>query len=140
MGGAELMRKVIAGFEKSDLRPLFGAMHDEIVWKSASNHPGFLPFSGEYRTRSKVTEHLAKLSFNYTFYRMEPKEILEIGNIVWGLFDVRLHFDPKGTGLPEKSIALEMAIRWQIEDGKIVEHRAFFDTASLFIQQSSPQP
>jgi len=28
-----------------------------------------------------------------------------------------------------------MAIRWQLKDGKIIEHQAFFDTAYLLMVQ-----
>ena len=39
----------------------------------------------------------------------------------------------------------EFAVRWRLKDGKIIEHQAFWDTASLLIQQGAlkrppPQP
>jgi hypothetical protein len=30
-----------------------------------------------------------------------------------------------------------MVMRWKLRDGKIVEHQAFFDTASMLIQQGA---
>jgi len=130
------MRKVIAGFEKSDLGPLFAAMHDEIVWKSGTQHDGLFRFEGEYKTRSGVSDLLASFSLNYTFHRLVPKEIVAIGDVVWGHFEVALSFDPKGSGVVSKNVDLEMAIRWRLKNGKIIEHQSFFDTASLLIQQS----
>ena len=140
MSGAELMRKVVAGFAKSDLRPLLDAMHDEIVWKTANSHEGLFRFDGHYKGRAAVMDVLARLSLDYTFRRFVEKEVLAKGDVVWGLFDVSMSFDPKGQGQVAKDIELEMAIRWRIRDGKIIEHQAFFDTASLLIQQGTMAP
>ena len=38
-------------------------------------------------------------------------------------------------GEARKTAALEIALRWQLKDGKIIEHQAFFDTAKLLAQQ-----
>ncbi len=145
MDGAELMRTVAAAFEKSDLQPLFDAVHEDIVWKTASSREGLFRFGGEYKNRNGLLLILATLSNDYTFYRFHPREIISAGDVVWGHFDVGLFFDPKGEGEPKKHIMLEMAIRWRLRDGKIIEHQGFFDTASLLIQQGlipnpGPQP
>jgi hypothetical protein len=72
---------------------------------------------------------------------MKPREIVAAGNVVWGLFDVELDYDPSrgvddiGKSKHSKSAELEVAIRWRLKDEKIIEHQAFFDTASLLIQQ-----
>ena len=135
MDGRSLMRKVAAGFEKSDLGPLFAAIHNEIVWKSANRLDGLFRFSGEYKTRPSVIEVLTDIFLYYRFHRFEPKEIISSGDVVWGQFDVVLTFEPKGSGIVSKHLDLEMAIRWRLKDGKIIEHQSFFDTASLYIQQ-----
>ena len=136
MDGPGLMNKVVAGFEKSDIGPLVGALHDEIVWKSANRHDSLFRFNGEYRTRARVIERLTDLFQNYTFHRFEPKEIIAVGDVVWGYFDVVLSFDPKGSGIVSKYVDLEIAIRWRLKEGKIIEHQSFFDTASLLIKQT----
>ena len=136
MDGPNLMRKVVAGFEKSDMGPLLAAMHDEIVWKSANRYDALFRSNGEYRTRPRVIELLTDLFRNYRFHRFEPKEIIAMGDVVWGHFDVVLSFDPKGSGIVSKHLELEIAIRWRLKEGKIIEHQSFFDTASLLIQQA----
>ena len=136
MDGPTLMCKVVAGFENSDMAPLLAAMHDEIVWKSANRYDALFRSKGEYKTRPRVIELLTDIFRNYKFHRFEPKEIVAIGNVVWGHFDVVLSFDPKGTGIVSKHVDLEIAIRWLLREGKIVEHQSFFDTASLLIQQA----
>jgi ketosteroid isomerase-like protein len=135
MDGAELMRKVAAGFEKSDLQPLLDAIHEDIVWKTASKQEGVFRFDGAYKNRPGVLDVLSKISMDYTFHYLRPKEILAVGDVVWGHFDASLSFDPKGKGDGAKNVKLEMAFRWRLKDGKIIEHQGFFDTASLLIQQ-----
>jgi len=85
MDGAELMREVVAAFEKSDLQLLFDAIHEDIVWKTASNQVGLFRFGGEYRNRAGLLVLLASLSQEYTFYRFQPKEIIATGDIVWAI-------------------------------------------------------
>ena len=66
---------------------------------------------------------------------MKPKEVLAEGDVVWGLFDVGLRYDAKGRASEAINVQLDMAIRWRLRDGKIIEHQAFFDTAQLLLQQ-----
>jgi ketosteroid isomerase-like protein len=140
MSGEELMRTIVAAFSRSDLQPLLNALHDDVVWKSASKQEGLFSFQGEYRNRSGVMEVLSNISKNYTFHYMEPKEILASGDVVWGYFDVKLRYDAKGKATHPKIVQLDMAIRWRLRDGKIIEHHAFFDTAHLWMEQQRLQP
>ena len=137
MDGAELMRNVARAVAQSDFQPLLDAIHDDIVWKTATKHEGLFRFDGEYKNRLGVSEILAQVSMDYTFHHFRPIEILTAGDVVWGLFDVEFTYDAKGKAGPDKSINLEMAFRWRLKDGKIVEHQGFWDTASLMIQQGS---
>jgi ketosteroid isomerase-like protein len=136
MDGTSLMCKVVAGFEQSDMGPLLDVLHDEIVWKSAHRYDALFRSKGEYKTRPRVIELLTDIFQNYRFHRFEPKEIVASGDAVWGHFDVELSFDPKRSGIVSKHVDLEVAFRWRLRDGKIIEHQSFFDTASLLIQQS----
>lgn len=140
MDGADLMRKVVAGFEKSELQPLLDALHEDIVWKTASRQEGQFRFNGHYKGRAGVLEVVSQIAMAYTFHRFQPREIIASGDVVWGLFDVSLSFDQKGRSEPAKSMHLEIALRWQLEDGKIIEHQGFFDTASLLAQQGLMLP
>lgn len=137
----ELMRKVAAGFERSDLTLLLDALHEDVVWKSASKQPGMFRFGGNYQTKPGVIEALSQVTMDYTVHHMWPKEITTSGDVVWGLFDVEMAYDPMDTDPvaaspsgQEKMITLEIAIRWRLKDGKIIEHQTFFDTASLLSQ------
>jgi ketosteroid isomerase-like protein len=135
MNSEDLMRRVTAAFAQSDLGPLMNALHDDVVWKSASRHPGPFSFQGDYRNRAGVVEVLSNIAKDYTFHHMTPKEITGGKDVVWGLFDVGLHYDARGKGALGEPVQLEIAIHWRLKDGKIIEHQAFFDTAYLAMRQ-----
>ena len=140
MSGEELMRTIVAAFEQSDLQPLLDALHEDVIWKSASRNEGLFNFHGEYRNRAGVREVLSNISKDYTFHHMKPKEVVATGDVVWGLFDVGLCYDAKGKIAKPITVQLELAIRWRIKDGKIIEHQGFFDTAHLLMLQDAAQP
>jgi hypothetical protein len=106
-----------------------------VIWRSASKQEGLFSFHGDYRNRAGVREVLSKISKDYTFHHMTPKEIVSAGDVVWGSFEVGVCYDAKGTGAAERMVQLDMAIRWRLKDDKIVEHQAFFDTAHLLMEQ-----
>jgi ketosteroid isomerase-like protein len=135
MDGAELMRKVAAGLEKSDLQPLLDAIHEDIVWKSATNHPGLFRISGEHKGRMGVLNVLSNISMNFKLHHFSPREIAAHQDIVWGHIDVAMTFETGHKGDTPKAINMELAVRWRLKDGKIIEHQSYFDTASLLIQQ-----
>jgi ketosteroid isomerase-like protein len=135
MGAEELMRTIAAAFERGDLRPLMDSIHPDIVWKSASSHVGLFRFGGAYQDRTGILDVTSKIAMDYTFRFFKPREIIARGDVVWGLFDAEMDYQPLGQNLPPKAIRLEIAIRWRLKDGKIIEHQAFFDTASLLAQQ-----
>jgi ketosteroid isomerase-like protein len=138
LNSEDLMRDVTRAFAQSDLAPLLNALHDDVVWKSASRMPGGpFSFQGDYKSRAGVLELLSKLARDYTFHHMTPKEIVGGKDTVWGLFDVGLCFDPKGKRTPSPPVNLEMAFHWRLKDGKIIEHQAFFDTAWLAERQAA---
>jgi ketosteroid isomerase-like protein len=138
MSGEQLMRTIVAAWEKSDLQPLFAALHDDVVWKTASRYPGGpFSFKGDYTNRAGILDVLSNIAKDYTFYRMTPIQILEGPGVVWGLFDTALAYDPKGRGVPAKTMEMEWVVHWKLKDGKIIEHQAFFDTAYLLMQQTT---
>jgi ketosteroid isomerase-like protein len=134
MSGADLMRSITSAFEEGDVKPLMAAIHPDVIWKSASKCAGLFSFAGTHKDRVGVVEVLAKVATRYTFTRFQAKEIVEQGEVVWGVFDTRLLYRPRHDASP-KSMTVEMALRWRIRDGKIVEHQAFFDTAYMLVQQ-----
>jgi ketosteroid isomerase-like protein len=136
MSDAEkLMRDVATAFGKGDLQPLLDAIHPQVVWKAAATQAGLFRFGGEYHQRAGVREVTAGIAMDYTFYRFDPREIIANGDVAWGLFDAEIGYKPLNEKDQPQRIKLEMAIRWKLKDGKIFEHQAFFDTASLLIQQ-----
>jgi ketosteroid isomerase-like protein len=125
-----LMRTVAKAFENGDLQPLFDAVDDKIVWNTASVPGGTFRFGGGYSKRIGVTEILSRISAAYIFRRFEPVEIVADGDRLWGLFQVEADYLPTG-----KDVNIEIAIRWRVQNNKIVEHQGFLDTVSLLMQQ-----
>jgi len=130
---ANLMRDVTAAFEQSDLRPLIEALHPDVIWKSASEEEGsLLRFGGTHTGRDGVAKVLALIAADYHFRRFRPVEIVESGEIAWGIFDAVIeHLPTVRQRLNAEAVAFKCAIRWRIRDGKILEHQAFFDTAAV---------
>jgi len=129
---AKMMRLITASFEQSDLRPLFDALHPDIVWKSATDDQSPLRFGGTHSGRVGVTKVLATIAADYQFRRFRPLEIVESGEIVWGIFDAVIEHLPTARKRPETNpIAFQCAIRWRFRDGMIAEHQAFFDTGAI---------
>lgn len=135
-----LMRTVTAAFEVGDLRPLAAAVHKDIVWKSASSDGNLFRFAGVRERGSGVVEVTGEIASEYLFQRFQPREITAKGDIVWGLFDAVVKYQPVGDRRVYPLAVLEIAIRWRIQDGKIIEHQTFFDTAALLQQRREVQP
>ncbi len=131
----ELMITITKAFEEGDVRPLLKSIHNEIVWRSASGHADLFRFGGTHKGRDGVIDAISNIGADYTFHRLGPKEIIAYGDVVWGLFDAEISYKPLRRTHWSKRVRLEMAIRWRLKDGKIIEHQAFFDTASLLLQQ-----
>ena len=129
------MRAVVAGFVAGDLRPLLSAVHKDIVWKAASPHTNLFRFGGVHQRREGVMDVTSQIAMDYTFRHFTPREIVAKGDVVWGLFEVEADFEFHSGKPGPKPIKLDIAIRWRLKDGKIIEHQAFFDTASLLIQR-----
>jgi len=132
-----LMKSVVEAWGTADMRPILVVLDENVVWKSASScEGGVFGFGGTYRGKRSVLSLLSTLSSNYFFERYVAKEIVAKGEVVWGLFDVQGHYlPPKGRKHDRTHFNIEMAFRWRIRDGKILEAQSFFDTAALLVQQ-----
>lgn len=130
----ELMRTVTQAFAEGNLGPLMGAIHEDIVWKAASGQANLFRFGGTHKARAGVVNVTSNIAMDYTFRRFEPREIVGKADVAWGLFDAEIVYNPLGRGKTPRIVTLEIAIRWRLKDGKIIEHQAFFDTQSLLAQ------
>ena len=138
MNAGALMRTVAQAFEKGDLQPLYNAIDENIVWKSAPTSRADFRFGGEHHGHAGVREVMSILAAEYTFDRFSAKEVVAHGNVVWGLFDAEASYRARGNGTaPARKVRFEQAIRWRVRDDKVVEHQGFFDTAGLLAQQQA---
>ena len=135
----QLMKTAIESWGQGDLDPLRAALHDDIVWISASTEwDDRLRSGGVHRGRASVIALLSKVATVYIPSGCTAKEIVSQGEIVWGLFGIRGRYLGGGEEAA-KTITTELAIRWRVRGGKVLEHQAFFDTAGALAQQGHNQ-
>jgi CRP-like cAMP-binding protein/ketosteroid isomerase-like protein len=129
----QIMKTVVEALGKANLAPLSEAIDDDIVWKSAASHwDNRIGCGGVHKGRANVIAHMSGMSSIYLQSGCKAREIISRDDIVWGLFDTELEF--LQARRDRRPVRLEMAFRWCIRDGKIVEAQTFFDTAKLLIQ------
>jgi ketosteroid isomerase-like protein len=137
MNGDVLMKRVAAGFEVADLRLLFDAIDDEIVWKSAMKSVGPFRFGGIYHGRNGIVQVMSQVAAAYTIRHFKPQEIVSSGDTVWGLFGFEgLHRAAGGAAEAVRPVRFDFAARWRLRRGRVVEHQGFFDTYSAYLQQT----
>jgi ketosteroid isomerase-like protein len=124
-----LMLSVFAAFKDSDLGPLFDAIHPDVVWKATAPKE-FFRFGGTHRGLAGIREYTALLFSRYHFVRFQPKVVTAKGEQVFGLFEAEAKHRPSG-----RYVKSDIAIRWVVREGKVIEHQGFFDTAGVLIQQ-----
>jgi ketosteroid isomerase-like protein len=124
-----LMLSVFAAFKDSDLGPLFDAIHPDVVWKVTAPKE-FFRFGGTHRGIAGIREYTALLFSRYHFVRFQPKVVTAKGEQVFGLFEAEAKHRPSG-----RYVKSDIAIRWLVREGKVIEHQGFFDTAGVLIQQ-----
>jgi ketosteroid isomerase-like protein len=129
LANRDLMLKVMTAFGKGDLEPLFAALDDSVVWTSHAPRPYFR-FGGVHKGRTGIREYTALVFSRYSFSRFEAKSILAKDEIVCGVFEAEAWHQPSG-----KVVRSDVAIRWRVRDGRILEHQGFFDTAGVLMQQ-----
>lgn len=123
------MLSVFAGLKDSDLGPLFDAIHPDVVWKVTAPKE-FFRFGGTYCGLAGIREYTALLFSRYHFVRFQPKNVTAKGDQVFGLFEAEAKHRPSG-----RYVKSDIAVRWTVRDGKVVEHQGFFDTAGVLLQQ-----
>jgi len=123
------MLSVFAAFKDSDLGPLFDAIHPDVVWKVTAPKE-FFRFGGTHRGIAGIREYTALLFSRYHFVRFQPKVVTAKGEQVFGLFEAEAKHCPSG-----RYVKSDIAIRWLVREGKVIEHQGFFDTAGVLIQQ-----
>ena len=128
----QLLKSVMHAVENANFEPLYSAISDNVVWKSAATMKGMFPFGGQYRGREGVEALISEIEVDYTLRSLTPREIVSRGDVVWGLFWVDLFYKPTLA-----QVCFDFAIRWRLKDGKVVEHQGFIDTAGMLVREQS---
>jgi ketosteroid isomerase-like protein len=122
---------------QADAGPVSAAFHDDIVWISANaSWDDRIRSGGVYKGRALALAQLSKLATAYFNTSCVAKEIVSKGEVVWGIFQMTSIYAPVDQpDAPRKPVSWEMATRWRVRHGKIMDAQAFFDTAGLLVQQ-----
>jgi len=121
-----LVARVAEAYERGDFGPLLESLDENVVWISASANRAAFRFAGIYRGRAGVLEVTSQIAVTLTFLKYRPREIICQGETVWSLVDCEIV--PLGAKRP---VAFEMATRFRIRGGRILEYRGFVDTEYL---------
>ena len=132
MAPEDLVTTVMRALEKANFQPLFLALSDDVVWKSAATVKGLFRFGGTYTGRDGVETWKREFEHDYTVRAIIPREIISKDDVLWSLFRVDLFYKPTWA-----QICFDCAMRWRLKDGKIVERQAFVDTATALIREQS---
>ena len=133
-----LMKSVVEAWGRADMQPLKDALDDQIVWKSAATRwDDRIRSGGVHNGRAEVIALFSKVQTAYFNHGAKLKEISSNGETVWGLFEVTGAYAPVAEGRQRASRTMtgEIALRWRIRNGKIIEAQTFFDTAGLIAEQ-----
>lgn len=118
--------------EQANFEPLYNSMSDDVVWKSAATMKGFFRFGGEYRGRKGVEALVSEVETDYVLRSLTTREIVSKDDVTWGLFWVDMVYKPTLA-----QVSFDFVIRWRVQDGKVIEHQGFIDTAALLLHEQS---
>ena len=128
------MKSCIEAWGQGDMEPLRKALHDEVVFIGATPEwDDRLRSGGVVRGRAATLAVLAKSATAFFLTFAKAKEIVSSGEIVWGLFDCTARYTPT-LGDAGRTVTSEVAFRWRVRNGKVLEGQAFQDTAGLLAQ------
>ena len=133
----QLMKTCMEAWGHADNGPIAAAFHDDMIWVSANARwDERLCSGGTHKGRALALAQLSKLSTAYFNTSCVAKEIVSSGDVVWGIFQITSTYAPvNNPNAVRKPVNWEMAMRWRVRNGKIVDAQAFFDTAGLLVQQ-----
>lgn len=118
--------------EQANFEPLYESMSDDVVWKSAATMKGFFRFGGEYKGRKGVETLVSEVETDYVLRSLTTREVISKDDVTWGLFWVDMVYKPTLA-----QVSFDFVIRWRVQDGKVVEHQGFIDTAALLLHEQS---
>ncbi len=132
-----LMKNAVEAWGRADNGPVYAALDDNVLWVSAATRwDNRLRSGGVHKGRGNVIALLSKISTVYFNHACAAKEIVSSGEIVWGVFQVAsIYALPEDRYVVRRPLSWEMALRWRVRDGKIIDAQTFFDTAELLRQQ-----
>jgi ketosteroid isomerase-like protein len=116
----DLVQSAYAAIGRGDVASFFATMSDDVDWFETEG----LPFGGHYRGPAQVGESVfGPLFADFPDFTVTPQEFIGQGPTV----AVVVHY--QGTASQTQAQLDAAAVHvWDVEDGKIVRFRQFFDS------------
>lgn len=116
----ELVQSAYAAIGSGDVASFFATMSEDVDWFESEG----MPFGGHYRGSAQVGESvLGPLFADFPDFTVTPEEFIGQGPTVAVV--VRYRGTASRTQAPLDASAVHV---WDVEDGRIVRFRQFFDT------------
>lgn len=117
------IRGIYDAFGRGDIPYILGQLDPGVEWRT----PSTVPFSkGLYRGPEEVAQFFAGIAQHVAEPSVETHDFLATGTQVIALLTFRGR--GKKTGTPFQA---HEAHFWTLRDGKVVQHRAYADTAAI---------
>lgn len=119
-----VVQEAYAAFGRGDIPGVVKTLADDVEWITPGS-PDQIPMAGTRKGHAQVLQFFGLLADSQDFQTFEPYQFIAQGNTVVVL--VREQSVIRSTG---RTISLELVHVMDVEDGRIVRFKEFFDTAA----------
>lgn len=129
-----LVKDTYLAYRDRDMPALLNCLADDVKW-FAIGPPEMIPTAGTRHGRRQVEQYFATLKDAEEVGSLEPREFITEGDKVVAIGDLQRQV--KSTGSVIRSPWIHV---FTLQDGKIAEFRAFYDTAAAIAALENSQP
>ncbi len=120
----DIVNEGYAFFKQGNIPALLDLMSDDIVWELPVSAE--VPFAGTFKGKSRVLEFFQAVGSTNEFKEFEVDTIVSNGNHVVALGHLTSVARPTG-----KQSSNKWAHHWHLQDGKVISHYEYVDTAEI---------
>ncbi|MBI5473796.1 MAG: nuclear transport factor 2 family protein [Ignavibacteriae bacterium] len=125
MTNVEIVQRGYENFKRGNIDALLGSLSDDIVWELPAS--AGVPFSGQFKGKSGVAQFFQNVAATNDLKEFEVEKLIAEGDVVVALGHLRA--TAKTTG---KTSQNKWAHVWNLQNGKVVRHYEYADTAEIF--------
>ncbi len=129
---AQTVKEIYAAFGRGDVPAILDTLAGGFEWHH-HGPPDIVPWARSRHTRDEVADFFKVLADNLEVLAFEPQEYVAQGDkvVALGVFRARV----KSTGRP---FEYRWAMEWTFRDDKVVQYRAYDDTAAIVAAFQDP--